>query len=105
MIHKQSNMNECENPGPLKHHVKIHMHSHMNWQSVGRRMHTQKQSVSFMWCVGLYSKAREVVFTPSVLVPGEQRGEKVPSVHSLSNGLYSFPLCVFVHVCMCVYKI
>lgn len=55
-----------------------------------------------MWCVELYSRAREVVFTPSVLVPGEQSGEKVPSVHSLSNGLYSFPLCVSVHAFVCV---
>lgn len=42
------------------------------------------------------------MFTPSVLVPGEQRGEKVPSVHSLSNELYSFPLCVCVHAFVCV---
>lgn len=48
---------------------------------------------------GFNSGAREAVFTPSLLVPGEQKGERVPNVHSLTNGLlklHCFPLCLCV---------
>lgn len=38
-------------------------------------MHIRVQGLSSMRCVKFYSRAREAVFIPSVLGPGEQMGE------------------------------
>lgn len=105
MHEEESNMNECENAGPTQNACQnthtLSLNTFVKCSQVPMHAHTQTWRLCSMWWVRFNSRVREAVFTPSELVPGEQRGEKVPNVHSLSNGflkLYSFPLSV----CVCV---
>lgn len=72
-----------------------------SWSSV-LILHATVQT-QFRVLHAVISRSRRWVFTPSLLVPCELQGEKVPNVHWLSNSLLKVhfpPMCMYVWIHM-----